>query len=39
MGFITTQNDLNLLTIDVSEIDFVNNKEDYNYIINKIKEA
>jgi 2-amino-4-hydroxy-6-hydroxymethyldihydropteridine diphosphokinase len=39
MGFITTQNDLNLLTIDVSEIDFVNNKEDYHYIINKIKEA
>jgi deoxyguanosine kinase len=39
MGFIATQNDLNLLTIDVSEIDFVNNQEDYNYIINKIKEA
>ena len=39
MGFITTQNDLNLLTIDVSEIDFVNNKEDYNYLLNKIKEA
>ena len=38
-GFITTQNDLNLLTIDVSELDFVNNKADYKYIINTIKEA
>ena len=36
-GFITTQNDLNLLTIDVSEIDFVNNKEDYDFILKKIK--
>ena len=38
-GFITTQNDLNLLTIDVSELDFVNNKADYRQIINIIKEA
>ena len=38
-GFITTQNDLNLLTIDVSELDFVNNKDDYKQIINIIKEA
>ena len=38
-GFITTQNDLNLLTIDVSELDFVNNKADYKHIINTIKEA
>jgi len=38
-GFITTQNDLNLLTIDVSELDFVNNKADYKQIINIIKEA
>ena len=38
-GFITTQNDLNLLTIDVSELDFVSNKDDYKQIINIIKEA
>ena len=38
-GFITTQNDLNLLKIDVSELDFVNNKADYKQIINIIKEA
>lgn len=37
--FISTQQDLNVLIIDVSEIDFVNNPEDYNYIINKIKNA
>jgi deoxyguanosine kinase len=36
-NFIKTQNDLNLLIIDVSEIDFVNNPVDYNFIINKIK--
>ena len=36
-SFINTQENLNLLIIDVSEIDFVNNKKDYNYIINKIK--
>jgi 2-amino-4-hydroxy-6-hydroxymethyldihydropteridine diphosphokinase len=36
-GFIKTQENLNLLIIDVSEIDFVNNKKDYNFIINKIK--
>jgi 2-amino-4-hydroxy-6-hydroxymethyldihydropteridine diphosphokinase len=36
-NFSTTQNDLNLLTIDVSELDFVNNAEDYNFIRNKIK--
>jgi deoxyguanosine kinase len=36
-NFISTQQDLNILIIDVSEIDFVNNVEDYNYIINKIK--
>ncbi|WP_375240968.1 2-amino-4-hydroxy-6-hydroxymethyldihydropteridine diphosphokinase [Polaribacter sp.] len=36
-SFISTQENLNLLIIDVSEIDFVNNKKDYNFIINKIK--
>ena len=38
-NFISTQQNLNVLVIDVSEIDFVNNKEDYNYIINKIKKG
>jgi deoxyguanosine kinase len=38
-NFIKTQNDLNLLVIDVSEIDFVNNPVDYNFIINKIKHS
>jgi deoxyguanosine kinase len=38
-NFIKTQNDLNLLVIDVSEIDFVNNPIDYNFIINKIKHS
>jgi deoxyguanosine kinase len=36
-NFIETQNNLNLLVIDVSEIDFVDNPDDYNFIINKIK--
>jgi deoxyguanosine kinase len=36
-NFIETQNDLNLLVIDVSEIDFVDNPDDYDFIINKIK--
>lgn len=38
MNFIKTQPDLNVLLIDVSELDFVNNKDDYNTIIRKIKE-
>ena len=38
-NFITTQQNLNILVIDVSEIDFVDNKEDYKYIINQIKKA
>ncbi len=36
-SFINTEENLNSLVIDVSEIDFVNDKSDYNYIINKIK--
>lgn len=36
--FIKTQQDLNVLIIDVSELDFVDNKEDYKLIIKKIKE-
>ncbi|PQJ69321.1 2-amino-4-hydroxy-6-hydroxymethyldihydropteridine diphosphokinase [Polaribacter butkevichii] len=36
-SFIKTEKSLNLLVIDVSEMDFVNNKEDYSNIVNKIK--
>ena len=36
-SFIKTEQNLNTLIIDVSEIDFVNKKEDYNSIINTIK--
>ena len=35
-NFIKTQQDLNILIIDVSELDFVNRKKDYKFIINKI---
>jgi 2-amino-4-hydroxy-6-hydroxymethyldihydropteridine diphosphokinase len=38
-NFINTQKDLNILVIDVSEIDFVENTNDYNYMINQIKNA
>ena len=38
-NFISTQQNLNILVIDVSEIDFVDNKEDFKYIINQIKKA
>ncbi|MGB1043012.1 MAG: 2-amino-4-hydroxy-6-hydroxymethyldihydropteridine diphosphokinase [Tenacibaculum sp.] len=36
-NFIKTQPDLNILIIDVSDLDFVNNPDDYHFIINKIK--
>ncbi|ARV16367.1 2-amino-4-hydroxy-6-hydroxymethyldihydropteridine diphosphokinase [Polaribacter sp. SA4-12] len=36
-NFINTEKSLNLLIIDVSEMDFVNNPKDYKYIVNKIK--
>ncbi len=36
-NFIKTQQDLNILVIDVSELDFVNNKDDYKTILKKIK--
>lgn len=36
-NFIKTQQDLNILVIDVSELDFVNNKEDYKAILQQIK--
>jgi deoxyadenosine/deoxycytidine kinase len=38
-NFISTQLDLNILIIDVSELDFVNNPADYTEIINQIKRA
>jgi len=38
-NFISTQLDLNVLIIDVSELDFVNNSADYTEIINQIKRA
>jgi deoxyadenosine/deoxycytidine kinase len=36
LNFIKTREHLNTLIIDVSELDFVNNKEDYQFIINQI---
>ena len=35
-NFIKTQQDLNTLIIDVSELDFVHNDTDYQFIIDKI---
>lgn len=35
--FINTQQDLNVLIIDVSELDFVNNPKDYEVVIRKIE--
>lgn len=36
-NFIKTQPDLNILIVDVSDLDFVNNPNDYETIISKIK--
>ena len=36
-NFINTEKNLNSIIIDVSKLDFVNNYNDYQYIINKIK--
>jgi len=38
LEYIKTQTDLNVLVIDVSDRDFVNNQEDYLFILNKIQE-
>lgn len=38
LEYIKTQTDLNVLIIDVSDRDFVNNQEDYLFILNKIQE-
>lgn len=37
INFIKTQPNLNILIIDVSDLDFVKNNEDYQFIINEIK--
>jgi deoxyguanosine kinase len=38
LEYIKTQADLNVLIIDVSDRDFVNNQEDYLFILNSIQE-
>jgi deoxyadenosine/deoxycytidine kinase len=38
LDYIKSQTDLNVLIIDVSDRDFVQNQEDYVYILNKIQE-
>lgn len=38
LEYIKTQTDLNVLIIDVSDRDFVNNQEDYLFILNSIQE-
>jgi deoxyadenosine/deoxycytidine kinase len=38
-SFISTQQNLNTIIIDVSEIDFVNNTDDYTSFINQIKKG
>ena len=38
LDFIKTQTNLNVLIIDVSDKDFVNNQEDYVFILDKIQE-
>jgi len=38
-GFIKTEQHLNTLIIDVSELDFVNQKADYDHIITQINEV
>jgi deoxyadenosine/deoxycytidine kinase len=36
-NFIKTEQNLNSIIIDISDIDFVENKKDYKYILKKIK--
>lgn len=38
LEYIKTQTNLNVLVIDVSDRDFVNNQKDYLYVLNKIQE-
>jgi 2-amino-4-hydroxy-6-hydroxymethyldihydropteridine diphosphokinase len=37
LEYIKSQTDINALIIDISELDFVKNQEDYIYILNEIK--
>jgi 2-amino-4-hydroxy-6-hydroxymethyldihydropteridine diphosphokinase len=37
LDYIKSQTDINALIIDISELDFVKNQEDYIYILNEIK--
>ena len=37
LNYIKTQRDLNTLIIDVSDLDFVNRVEDYEYIVQQLK--
>ncbi len=38
LDYIKSQTDLNVLVIDISEMDFVKNHEDYIYILNEIRQ-
>ena len=38
LDYIKTQNDVNVLIIDVSDLDFLKNQSDYIFILNKIQE-
>jgi deoxyadenosine/deoxycytidine kinase len=37
LEYLKSQNDINALIIDISELDFVKNQEDYIYILNEIQ--
>jgi deoxyadenosine/deoxycytidine kinase len=37
LEYIKSQTDINVLIIDISDLDFVKNQEDYIYILNEIK--
>lgn len=36
LDYIKTQTDLNVLILDVSDLDFVKNQEDYVFLLNEI---
>ena len=37
LDYIKSQTDINVLIIDISDLDFIKNQEDYIYILNEIK--
>jgi deoxyguanosine kinase len=39
LEYIKTQNDLNVLVIDISDRDFANNQEDYLFVLNEIQKG